>query len=167
NWPMCSVLACALEYAAANGRGKLGMPIFWAVSHADVEIDRDEVCSHRDVIAVGQSGPDDFQEECAFGPKLEFLAPGVRVFSTTSGGKYGTNSGTSFACPLAAGVAALVLSRNRHWTRDQVLARLRKSCDKIGGVVYDPNGHHVDYGYGRINAERAVKWPALGRGAGS
>jgi hypothetical protein len=53
-------------------------------------------------------------------------------------------------------VAALVLKRNPGWTPGQVRDRLRESCDKIGGVAYDEAGHHENYGYGRINAERAV-----------
>ncbi len=35
-------------------------------------------------------------------------------------------------------------------------ASSRDTCDKIGGVVYDGNGHNDDYGWGRVNAARAV-----------
>ena len=31
---------------------------------------------------------------------------------------------------------------------------------KIGGVVYDANGHNDDYGFGRVNAHRAVQLAA-------
>ena len=33
---------------------------------------------------------------------------------------------------------------------------MRNSADRIGGVVYDANGHNDDYGFGRVNARRAV-----------
>ena len=33
---------------------------------------------------------------------------------------------------------------------------MRESADKIGGVVYDANGHNDDYGFGRVNAHQAV-----------
>ena len=93
----------------------------------------------------------------AFGPKLEFLAPGVNVFSTRSRSQHGFSTGTSFATPLAAGVGALVLSRDPTLTATQVRDRLRASCDQVGGVVYDANNHNDEYGFGRINAQRAVQ----------
>ena len=34
---------------------------------------------------------------------------------------------------------------------------MRESADKIGGVTYDADGHHDDYGYGRVNAAAAVQ----------
>ena len=34
---------------------------------------------------------------------------------------------------------------------------MRDSADKIGGVVYDANGHNDDYGFGRVNANEAVR----------
>lgn len=41
---------------------------------------------------------------------LNFFAPGVDILSTIPGGQYGLMSGTSMACPWAAGIAALALS---------------------------------------------------------
>jgi subtilisin family serine protease len=108
-------------------------------------------------MAVARSNRKDREDGAAFGPKLEFLAPGVHVYSTESGGNYGTSTGCSFAAPLAAGVAGLVLERHPAWTRNQVRQRLRDACDKVGGVVYDAQGRHVEYGHGRINAEKSVQ----------
>ena len=67
-----------------------------------------------------------------------------------------TTPAPSFAAPTAAGVAALVLGVNPDLTWQQVRQTLRDTCDKIGGVVYDGNGHNDDYGWGRVNAARAV-----------
>jgi subtilisin family serine protease len=64
--------------------------------------------------------------------------------------------GTSAATPIAAGVAALVLSANPDLTYLEVMEILRSTADKIGGVEYDQDGHHDRYGYGRVHAERAV-----------
>ncbi len=68
--------------------------------------------------------------------------------------------GTSRACPGAAGVAALVIARNPDLTWDQVKDVLRRCCDKIdrkGGRYKKANGHSRKYGYGRLNARRAVE----------
>lgn len=157
DWILESVLDLALGFAATRGRGGRGAPIFWAVSNGNSEIARDQVCSHPRVLAVGRSNRNDRQDGSAFGPKLEFLAPGREVFSTLSANRHGFDTGTSYATPLAAGVGALVLSRRPDFTAEQVRDRLRRTCDKIGGVQYDANGHHIRYGFGRINAEAAVR----------
>jgi thermitase len=156
DWDLTSVLDLAIRFAAREGRGGRGIPIFWAASNGYVEISRDEIASHPNVIAVGRSNRNDLADGTAYGPKLQFLAPGADVFSTTSSSKYGFDTGTSFAAPLAAGVAALVLARHPKWSARQVRTRLRKTCDKVGGVNYDSKGHHDEYGYGRINASLAA-----------
>ncbi|HEY9286126.1 MAG TPA: S8 family serine peptidase [Pyrinomonadaceae bacterium] len=157
DWELTSILDIAIRFAANQGRGGLGTPIFWAASNGHFQIERDEVSSHPDVIAVGRSDHNDQADGSAFGPKLEFLAPGVDVYNTTSGSKYRFWTGTSFAAPLAAGVGALVLARNPQWTGQQVRERLRETCDKVGGVTYNSQGHHNEYGHGRVNAARAVQ----------
>jgi len=67
--------------------------------------------------------------------------------------------GTSSACPGAAGVAALVIARNPALRRQEVKEILKQSCDRIdpSGGTYDATGHSKKYGYGRLNAETAVR----------
>ncbi|MFJ8111877.1 S8 family serine peptidase [Streptomyces sp. NPDC096132] len=159
DWDLTGVLETALEKAAANGRQGKGLPIFWAASNGrNVDITKDEVVSHPDVIAVVRSTRKDREDNAARGPEVELIAPGVDVLSTTSGGGYGFNTGTSFAAPCAAGCAALALSVNPGLTRDQLRQVMHESADKIGGptVHYDGTGHHDDYGFGRVNAAQAV-----------
>lgn len=76
-------------------------------------------------------------------------------------GRYTQNfSGTSAACPVAAGVAALVLSRNRELTAEQVRTILAQTCEKINPLEagYHPiTEFSLRYGYGRINAGAAVE----------
>jgi subtilisin family serine protease len=43
------------------------------------------------------------------GPEIDFIAPGVSIYSTYKGGGYKTMSGTSMASPHMAGLAALVV----------------------------------------------------------
>jgi formylglycine-generating enzyme required for sulfatase activity len=70
-------------------------------------------------------------------------------------GNYEPVQGTSFASPLAAGVAALMLSKNPNLTAQQVRNIMRSTCDKVDTVPY-PDGRNDYYGYGRINAKKAL-----------
>ena len=158
DWDLTDTLDLALQFAATNGRAGRGLAIFWAASNGrNVDVMKDEVVSHPDVIAVVRSTRKDLEDNAARGPEVELIAPGVAVFSTTGDGGYGTSTGTSFAAPCVAGCAALALSMNPRLTRDELRRIMRDSAGKIGGVVYDANGHNDDYGFGRVNANEAVQ----------
>src|SRR6185369_17895971 len=132
----------------------LGVPIFWAVSNdGDDLISDDPVCSLENVIAVGSSKPTGAPAGSAKGTKLEFIAPGENVYGPGFGPQSVDVSGTSFATPMAAGVAALILARNPNWTGSQVRQRMRDTCE------HQPNGSGPDpeYGFGRLNAYKAVR----------
>lgn len=65
--------------------------------------------------------------------------------------------GTSAATPLVAGICALLLSANPNLTSAQVKSILESTADKIGNRWdYDSRGYSTKYGYGRVNAEKAV-----------
>jgi subtilisin family serine protease len=74
----------------------------------------------------------------------------VTLINTT--GNLAIFSGTSMASPHAAGVAALVLSKNPTLSPDQVRTILRASAEDLGVPGWDPL-----FGYGRVNARRAVE----------
>jgi serine protease len=84
--------------------------------------------------------------------KEQIEAGPTRATVLNAPGNLAMLSGTSMASPHAAGVAALVLSRNPALTPDQVRAVLRGSADDLGTPGWDPV-----FGYGRINARRAVQ----------
>ncbi|MBL9132152.1 MAG: DVUA0089 family protein [Verrucomicrobiaceae bacterium] len=92
-----------------------------------------------------------------YGTGLDFMAPGQDIITTdrvgTMGvsGDYATVSGTSFASPYAAGVAALVISRNPTWTAAQVEQRMKETCTDMGSAGFDST-----YGWGHLNAARAL-----------
>ena len=157
-WELATALDLALSSAPRQARNGAGMAVFWAASNGrNVDVALDEVVSHPDVIAVVRSTHDDREHDAARGPKVELIAPGVDVLSTDGTGGYRTATGTSFAAPCAAGCAALALAVNPGLTREELRRIMRESADKIGGVTYDADGHHDDYGYGRVNAAAAVQ----------
>ena len=83
-------------------------------------------------------------------PDVMAMGSSVRVASAGSNTRYFNASGTSFSCPLTAGVAALLLQSNPNLTATQVRDILRNTADNAAF----PNKF---YGYGIINALAAVE----------
>jgi hypothetical protein len=64
--------------------------------------------------------------------------------------------GTSHACPVVAGVAALMLSVNPDLTNMEVFDILMNTAEDVGGYTYT-NGRCDEMGRGRVNAFEALK----------
>jgi len=92
------------------------------------------------------------------GNNIDLAAPGS-AYSTTRGGGYSSVSGTSIAAPIVAGVAALVISNNPNLTGQEVQDTLKQSADDLGTPGWDSS-----YGWGRVNAERALSGGGGGGG---
>ncbi len=71
-------------------------------------------------------------------------------------GPYKHFGGTSGATPIVAGICALMLSANPNLTAKEVKDILQKTADKIGDPSEYKNGHSRKFGYGRVNADKAV-----------
>jgi len=102
-----------------------------------------------DVIVVGATDVNDNKASWSnYGPFVDFVAPGVQVYTVSAWGDndYHAVDGTSFACPLTSGLAALIWSANPALTPDEVEYLIKYGCDDIGSPGIDET-----FGYGRIN----------------
>ncbi len=171
NYPLPANVKSAIDDARNNGRGGKGCLIFWASGNGNESMELDGYAKYANVIAVGASNDQDKRSSYSdYGPSLDIVAPsngGVTtgIWTTDRTGTVGYSStnyannfgGTSSACPLAAGVGALVLSQNPDLTWTQAYGVLTGTADKIdtaaGGYV---NGFSNLYGYGKVNAAAAV-----------
>ena len=103
---------------------------------------------YQHVIAVGATDAQDQMADFSnYGSWVDLFAPGVSIFSTTNNGGYGNMSGTSMACPVAAGAAGLLKSLYPLLTGDEVGARLTATCDTIlTGNPYWPQALRLNVG---------------------
>ena len=102
-----------------------------------------------DLIVAGATDQSDSKASfSAYGPLVDLTAPGVSVYTTSNSGNssYGSASGTSFSCPLTAGLCALIWSANPNLSPDDVELALKNGTDDLGSPGPDDT-----YGYGRIN----------------
>lgn len=104
------------------------------------------------VIAVSATTPQDTIADFSnIGDRIDVAAPGVDVLSTYPGG-YKHMSGTSMASPHVAGLAALILSANPNLSAADVKQIITSTADDLG-----PPGKDKYFGYGRINAKKALE----------
>lgn len=168
---------CVVLFAAGNGNESVdndGYASYERVIAVAACNDRGKRSVYSDYgKAVWCSFPSNDREHPAIGHPAP-LTPGI--WTTDRLGRAGYNNGspqfgdpagnftnnfggTSSACPGAAGVAALILSVNPDLKWHEVRDILGRACDKIDPTngAYDARGHSDLYGFGRLNAETAVK----------
>ncbi len=182
--PLPDNVRSAIHYCATSGRGGQGIPIFWAAGNGDESVSLDGYAANPEVIAVAASTSNERRAWYSdFGPEVWICAPSSgdgslgdrRIFTTDRQGGLGYNTGlaskgdvtgdytndfggTSSATPLVAGIVGLMLSANEKLTPDDVKDILKRTADKIGSASdYGASGHSNLYGYGRVNAQKAVE----------
>jgi subtilisin family serine protease len=123
---------------------------------------------HPDIITVGaidQGGQRAIftgSQQSAYGVKLDVVAPGKDILSTSINNAIYISNGTSFAAPHVSGIAALILSLNPCLTQQQVATIIETTSQKVGGYSYStysnrPNGSwHNEVGYGLVDAYASV-----------
>jgi cell wall-associated protease len=128
------------------------------------------------VITVGASGdPKNGGLTASFSnygkKEVDVFAPGVRIYSTLPGGNtYGNLQGTSMACPLVAGVAALTLQYYPALSAKQLKYVIEKSAKVPDYKVKQPgtddmvNLADISKTGGLVNAYEAIKLAATLKG---
>mgnify|MGYP001580175215 CR=1 FL=1 len=86
------------------------------------------------------------------GKAVDISAPGVSIYSAWLSG-YLTASGTSMATPMVSGTVALIKFAHPSYTVAQVENALFKTAKDLG-----KRGKDTSYGYGRVDAYRAVNY---------
>ncbi len=164
-------LASAIVYAVENGANIINMS--WGDDNLSFVIrDVTEYAYRKGCVLVGAVGNDDEQKiiypanfnhviavgatnkadkKASFsnyGTGIDILAPGERVFGTVPNNSYSDWSGTSMATPIVSGVIALMLSKRRGLTNQEIVQILRQSADRID----EPKFERI----GRVNAYKAL-----------
>ncbi len=172
----------AISKAAKHGRNGKGCVILFAAGNEGYDF-VNFYSAHPDVICVAASDSKDrYSSYSNQGMEVSVCAPSngdwpllaARAYwdpgSTFRGdgvwrywadgidrpGPYKHFGGTSGATPIVAGICALMLSANPGLTAREVKEILQKTADKIGSPNEYNNGHSRKYGYGRVNADKAV-----------
>lgn len=178
-------IAEAITRAATEGRGGKGAVVVFAAGNSRSNINdpphsRNGFAIHPLVLAVSAStSVDTASHYSCFGKEIAVAAPssgrggwGVTTIDTTgtyrdaagserpmgydSGDYTGHFTGTSAACPVVAGIAALVLGANPDLTAAEVRDILRTTARRIGDDSAYVDGHSERFGHGCVNADAAV-----------
>lgn len=87
-----------------------------------------------------------------YGNCIWFTAPGVNVGCSDRNARYNWVNGTSFASPLVASVAAMILARKPGMSNKQVEQALISSCRNAAGSTWN-----TQFGYGLPDANAALR----------
>ncbi len=97
-------------------------------------------------------GNDQMASFSSYGSFVAMSAPGSGIWTTNRGGGYGSWSGTSFSTPITAGTIALMLAAKPGISSSQVESLLYSTATDLGAT-----GRDDYFGYGRVNADAAVR----------
>ncbi len=176
--------SCNSAYQTAiDDAGAAGSLVVVAAGNENGALTRPADCAG--VLAVGAARQDGLKTYySSYGPNVGIMAPGgpgaadsgPRLYSTSNAGKrgpaesiYDSKDGTSFATPLAAGVAALMLSVNPALTPAQLVSRIQSgarpfpssavypSCNVSTPLNSACNCTRETCGPGLLDADRALQ----------
>lgn len=183
NFSLNSMKEEAISKAARLGRNGKGCVILFAVGNENKDM-ISHYAAHPEVIAVAATTSQDehagysnrgrqisvsapsngdwpiIAARASWDPGTDSRGPGdFRYWADgkSRGQYYKHFGGTSSATPLVAGICALMLSANPDLTAKEVKQILESTADKVGNSWEYNQGHSVKYGFGRVNAAKAVE----------
>ena len=112
--------------------------------------------SYENVLSVGASNNNDQKAGFAtYSHFIDVMAPGAGEYTTKNGNGYGSSTGSSFASPMVAGIAALVRSKFPGLNARQVMEKIRMTTDDIYSIS-ENMVYFEQLGSGRVNAQKAI-----------
>lgn len=185
-FPLSTRISDAIQLCAEEGRDGKGCVVVFAAGNSNHDVNDpagrslDGFATHPSVIAVAASTSRDERSHYSnFGDEIWVCAPssgaggaGVLTADVTGvvqvggvnrplGYDHGDYTfefgGTSSACPLVAGVCALMLGVNPDLTAAEVKDVLKRTARQIGSGYDATTGHSREFGYGCVDAAAAVR----------
>ena len=177
--PLSDAIFDALDNLANNGRNGKGTVIVFSAGNNGAYEYINPIAGLENVICVGGVTPCGLRcrdiDSCNnlpvryysnFGQELDVMAPGINFIGlwAESNITNSLGSGTSYAAPIVAGIASLILSVNPCLSSSEVREIIEKTATKTHPEEYPytntpnhPNGlWNVEVGYGIVNAYEAV-----------
>lgn len=163
--PVPAMLEDAINNVFDHGRGGKGALVVFAMGNDDREIGDDELEAVRGVLAIGAINNLDAATPFTNRGKCTDLVAPTGTLSTDITGKDGFDpgdyttlfGGTSSACPVAAGIAGLLVSAAPDRTSAELYDILTKSARPAPYASPDENGHDLVFGYGIIDPVKALQ----------
>lgn len=168
------LITLAIQNAVNYGRSGKGSVVFGGAGNGDTNVVI-YPASMPEVIGVGGLSPCNERKSkvscdniggvqdwgACYGEGMEIVAPCTYIGTTELGGGWCIcGNGTSVSSPLAAGVAALMISKNINLSGDSVKMIIEKFARKVGNYSYNvqkENGLWNDeMGYGTIDAKACL-----------
>jgi serine protease len=162
-------LRAIIEAVLREGRDGRGAAVVFAAGNENRELVAEEIGAIPGVLNVG--AVNNFEEAAPFsnfGPSVDLTAPNA-TYTTDIAGADGEGpgdytalfGGTSAACPVVAGVAALVLSAKPELTGGELADLLVATARPALYAQPDATGHDPIYGHGVVDPSLALR-AALG-----
>jgi len=163
-FPVPAPLRAAIRDFIDNGRGGLGGVAVFAAGNDAREVFDDELYGIDGVVTVGAINAfDEAAQFSNYGVWVDLTAPTGNLTADITGADgagptdyTSTFGGTSSACPVVAGVAALLVSAAPEATGAEIVEALVTTTRAAPFAVPDDDGHDPLYGYGIVDPYAAL-----------